>query len=43
MTRVAMGYNGKHFYTGFTGVLDNYNVHLANKDFLLYTIGGGSF
>lgn len=43
MGRLAMGYNGKYFYTGFTGIGDNYNVHLANRDFLLYTIGGGTF
>lgn len=43
MGRVAFGYNGQKFYTGFTGIGDNYNVHLANKDFLLYTIGGGTF
>ena len=42
MSRVAMGYNGTHFYTGFSGIVDNYNPHLANKDFLLYTIGGGT-
>ncbi|MES2778805.1 MAG: DUF4421 family protein [Bacteroidota bacterium] len=43
MSRFAFGYNGKRFYTGFTSIIDTYNVPLANKDFLMYTIGGGSF
>ncbi|MES2560797.1 MAG: DUF4421 family protein [Bacteroidota bacterium] len=43
MSRLALGYNGKRFYTGFSSIIDTYNVPLANKDFLMYTIGGGSF
>lgn len=43
MSRLAFGYNGNRFYTGISSVIDTYNVPLANKDFLLYTIGGGSF
>lgn len=43
MSRLAIGYNGNRFYTGISSVIDTYNVPLANKDFLQYTIGGGSF